>query len=508
MIPTDVAPKKPKTFVLDTNVLIHDPEALFTFEGGRVVLPMTVIEELDTFKKSEDSRGRNARQVSRYLDELRQHGRLSDGVPLEHGGQLKVEVEARAKLPHAFENHSKDNRILETALGLSAKGETVVFITKDINLRIKAEAIGLIAEDYEKEKVAPEHLYLGWRDLVIPAEQIDKFFKLKKLQPPVKTKPNESGIDLEAGIQESGPYMDPTSRSASLAPWLPNEMAILRSLEGSSQSGLARFDSKNKQLIPLAYAGAKPWGLKPLNTEQKFALELLMNPEVELVSLVGVPGSGKTLLALAAGLDQIFEEKRYRRMLIARPVIPVGRDIGYLPGSKEEKLSSWMGAIYDNLEFLLDDMEASSAPPRKETSEDDLGSKVVRSRRNANSFPLENEPLSPGSQNVEALFDSGRIVVEAVAFLRGRSLPNQFIVIDDAQNLTPHEMKTVISRVGKGSKIVVTGDPYQIDNPYLDASSTGLANLVQRFKGQTVYGHMTFSKIERSTLAALASELL
>ena len=195
-------------------------------------------------------------------------------------------------------------------------------------------------------------------------------------------------------------------------------------------------------------------------------------------------------------------------MLVARPVIPVGRDIGYRPGSKEEKLSSWMGAIYDNLEFLLDEDHGPATDRRESAAEEDLGSKVVRPRRTANPFQTDSESMSSGGQNVEALFDSGRIVVEAVAFLRGRSLPNQFIIIDDAQNLTPHEMKTVISRVGKGSKIVVTGDPYQIDNPYLDAASTGLANLVEKFRGQSVYGHMTFSKIERSTLAALASELL
>jgi PhoH-like ATPase len=466
-----------KTFILDTNVLIHDPEALFTFEGSKVVIPLAVVEELDGFKKSNDNRGRSARMVSRYLDELRQHGKLTEGVPLEHGGQLTVEVRARAPLPLSFSNHSKDNRMLETALGLSQQGETVVFITKDINLRIKAEAIGITAEDYEREKVSPDKLYTGWRDLGLPSESIDKFFKLKKLEPPVDH-------------------------------WAPNEMAILHGQGSESQSGLARFDQKTHMLQPLKYANAKPWGLKPLNTEQRFALELLMNPEVELVSLVGVPGSGKTLLALAAGLEQILEEKRYRRMLIARPVIPVGRDIGYLPGSKEEKLSSWMGAIYDNLEFLLDETDNPSPSKRDNPTEDDLGSKVVRSRRTANPFQDDSEPLSSGSQNVEALFDSGKIVVEAVAFLRGRSLPNQFIVIDDAQNLTPHEMKTVISRVGKGSKIVVTGDPYQIDNPYLDAASTGLANLVEKFKGQLVYGHMTFSKIERSTLAALASELL
>ena len=465
-----------KTFVLDTNVLIHDPDALFTFEGSKVVIPLTVVEELDGFKKSNDIRGRSARAVSRYLDELRHHGKLTEGVPLEHGGQLTVEVRARAPLPHGFENHSKDNRMLETALGLSQKGETVVFITKDINLRIKAEAIGITAEDYEKEKVSPDKLYTGWRDLGLPSEQIDKFFKTKKLEPSDKH-------------------------------WFANEMAILRGQESESQSALARFDPRTSMLQPLKYANAKPWGLKPLNTEQRFALELLMNPEVELVSLVGVPGSGKTLLALAAGLEQTLEEKRYRRMLIARPVIPVGRDIGYLPGSKEEKLSSWMGAIYDNLEFLLEGDHMAAPDKRESASDEDLGSKVVRPRRGG-AFQSESESLSTGGQNVEALFDSGRIVVEAVAFLRGRSLPNQFIVIDDAQNLTPHEMKTVISRVGKGSKIVVTGDPYQIDNPYLDAASTGLANLVEKFKGQLIYGHMTFSKIERSTLAALASELL
>jgi len=272
---------------------------------------------------------------------------------------------------------------------------------------------------------------------------IDKIFKQKRLEPPGDN-------------------------------WHPNEMVILHSQSGDSQSALARFDPKTQLLVPLKNMNVKPWGLKPLNTEQKFALELLLNPEIELVTLVGVPGSGKTLLGLAAGLEQIFEEKRYRRMLVARPVIPIGRDIGYLPGSKEEKLTNWMGAIYDNLEFLMDN------------------------------------PDTPDSEehNVKSLFESGEIVVEAVAYLRGRSLPKQFIIIDDAQNLTPHEMKTVISRVGQGSKIVVTGDPYQIDNPYLDAASTGLANLVDKFKGQTVYGHMTFSKIERSTLAALASDLL
>lgn len=453
-----------KSFVLDTNVLIHDPEALFTFEGGRIIIPLIVVEELDRFKRSNDDRGRNARLVSRYLDELRQHGKLSDGVPLEHGGQLKVEVQARAKLPSTFDSSSMDNRILEMALGLAEQGDQVIFITKDINLRIKAESIGLVAEDYEKEKIHPEHLYLGWRELVLPSEEIDKFFKLKKLEPTVNS-------------------------------WKPNEMVILRSHEnGGSQSALARYDSKAKVLTPLRHSNDKPWGLKPLNTEQKFAMELLMDPDVELVSLVGVPGSGKTLLALAAGLEQILERKKYRRMLVARPIVPVGNDIGFLPGTKEEKLESWMGAIYDNLEYLMD---------HSSYTDDDEGFSRGKGSRTRSTDLDEDEKA-----DVNALFESGQIVAEAVAYLRGRTLPNQFIVIDDAQNLTPHEVKTIISRVGQGSKVVFTGDPYQIDNPYLDAASTGLANMVDKFKGQPIYGHMTFSKTERSSLAALASELL
>ncbi|MFA6094018.1 MAG: PhoH family protein [Elusimicrobiota bacterium] len=435
-----------KTFVLDTNVVIHDPEALFAFEGARVVIPLPVIEELDSFKRSNDERGRAARMVARTLDQLRQKGRLTDGVPLPHGGTLAVEMVHTDGLPAQFLSSSKDNMILGVAQYLKKKGSTVIFISKDINLRIKAESIGLDTQDYEKEKVNVDDLYTGQKEFTVQQSELDAFYKDKKL-PLDEAKMK----DLRA-----------------------NEFIILKNASGGSSSALARFDHEAHAAVPLSRADSAPWGIKPLNTEQRFAMDLLMRKEMQLVTLVGVPGSGKTLLSLAAGLEQVLNEHAYRKLLIARPVVPVGHDLGYLPGTKQEKLNTWMGAIYDNLEFLMDHTT------RREDSDID----------------------------VQMLLDDGRLEVEAVAYLRGRSLPGQFILIDDAQNLTPHEIKTIISRVGRNSKIVLTGDPYQIDNYYLDSASNGLTNLVERFKGQHIFGHVKFTKIERSPLAGLAAELL
>ncbi|HVE14617.1 MAG TPA: PhoH family protein [Elusimicrobiota bacterium] len=431
-----------KTFVLDTNVIIHDPQALFAFEGAQVVVPLPVIEELDSFKRNNDERGRAARLVARSLDRLRNQGPLSTGVKLEHGGTLKVEMVRANGLPAPFMANTKDNMILGVAQYLKKSKAKVVFISKDINLRIKAESLGLDTQDYEKEKVSVSDLYMGWREVACPAKEIDAFYKHKSL--PL------NGWKLKA-----------------------NEFVILKDDNGASSSALARFDGATKSLVPLSRADSAPWGIKPLNMEQRFALELLMRRDIQLVTLVGVAGSGKTLMALASGLEQVLGDKIYRRMMVARPVVPVGHDIGFLPGSKQEKLNTWMGAIYDNLEFLLD-------RPRREMMDIDI----------------------------QMLLEEGKLECEAVSFLRGRTLPEQFILIDDSQNLTPHEVKTIISRVGQGAKLVFTGDPFQIDNYYLDAESNGLSYLVERFKDQPLYGHVKFSKTERSPLAALAAELL
>lgn len=432
-----------KTFVLDTNVILHDPMSMFSFEGSRVVLPLTVIEELDTFKRSNDERGRSARFVSRKLDELRQKGKLSSWVPLEHGGKLKVEIQVSDGLPKAFSAHTKDNEILSCAQYLKKQGENVVFISKDINLRIKAESLGLETQDYEKEKVDIDDLYKGWREVPVSGDVIDSFYKDKRLAPPL--------TDL-----------------------VPNEFVVLKA-EGTSKSALARYDLKSKSLVPLIRADSAPWGIKPLNMEQRFALELLLNPDIQLVTLVGLAGSGKTMIALASALQQTLEEKVYRRILVARPVIAVGHDIGFLPGTKEEKLTNWMGAIYDNLSYLLEKPKGA---------------------------------LETTDMDIQMLMEEGVLEIEAVTYLRGRTLPGLLIIIDDSQNLTPHEIKTIISRAGQGAKIVLTGDPHQVDNYYLDAASNGLTNLVERFKGQGLFGHVTFTKSERSMLAALASDLL
>lgn len=435
-----------KTFVLDTNVLLHDPDSIFAFDDNKVVIPMRVIEELDNFKKFNDERGRSSRLITRSLDELRMIGKLSEGIKLRSGGIIQIAMNGLCvDLPTDFTGQKSDNQILSTALSLKEKGERVIFITKDINLRIKAEFLDIPTQDYEKSKIKIDELYSGWREMEASAVQIDKFYKEGKL------KLSDKKNNLYA-----------------------NEFVILKDKAGSSKSALTKYCDKEKALLPIFHKNAIPWGLKPLNIEQKFAVELLLCNDIDLVTLVGLPGAGKTILALACGLQKTVEERYFRKLYIARPIIPMGRDIGFLPGTKEEKLGPWMGAIYDNLEFLMDKEHIDSKTEEK----------------------------------IGYLFSSGQIEIDSLTYIRGRSIPQQYIIIDDAQNLTPHEVKTIISRAGKGTKIVLTGDPYQIDNPYLDASSNGLTYLVERFKGQSLFGHITFSKSERSRLASLSSELL
>lgn len=429
-----------KTFVLDTNVLLHDPEALSVFGHNKIVIPLIVIEELDRFKTFHDDRGRNSRIVSRHLDKLRTSGKLNEGVDLENGGLLKIEFESNLDIPVGLISSKEDNHILKTALALQQTGEDVYFISKDINLRIKAEAIGLKVQDYERSKVKIDELYTGWKEIVTTSDKIDLFYQQKKLQ-----------------------YNDQEI--------LANQFITLKAAE-TSQSALGKFNATAKEIVPLR-KDIHIWDLKPLNTEQRFACDLLLDDNIKLVSLVGVAGTGKTLLALAAALQKTVEEKIYRRFFVLRPIMPLGRDLGYLPGTKEEKLTQWMGAIYDNLEFLME-----------KNGEEDIESKI------------------------QYLTEAGKMEIEALTYIRGRSLPNQYIIIDDSQNLTPLEVKTIISRAGQGTKLVFTGDPYQIDNPYLDASSNGLTYIVERLKGQEIYGHINFTKTERSPLAALAAQLL
>lgn len=439
-----------KTFILDTNVLLHDVNCLHAFEDNDIIIPMAVIEELDAFKSEGDTRGKNARMVSRTLDEMRKQGRLNEGVKLPKGGILKIELDKPNALPQSLAFNKADNSILNIAYTLSKKegsykknAAPVIVVTKDINMRLKAEALGLSAQDYTSDKVNVDELYTGVAEMEVSPEQIDAFYRDKKLP------------------------VDPNV-------YFPNEFIILKSSDGSKKSAIGRVSNGAEFVLrPLSSQEPVAWGIKPLNKEQRFAMELLLDDSLDIVTLVGTAGTGKTLITLATGLQRTMDENAYRRLVVCRSIVPVGKDIGFLPGTKEEKLEAWMGAIYDNLAFLAD---------RKNPDE--------------------------GEEKAHYLLDSGKIEIASVTHMRGRSLPGQYMIVDDAQNLTPHEMKTILTRAGEGTKVVVTGDPYQIDTPYLDVESNGLTYLVDRLKGQKSHGHITFTKTERSHLADLASKLL
>jgi PhoH-like ATPase len=435
-----------KIFVLDTSVLVHDPQALSTFQDNDIVIPIAVVEEIDGHKKRQDEVGRNARWVSAFLDKLRAIGHLDSGVSLgESRGILRVELNHQEidKLPPTLDRNKVDNRIIAVALALKQGSSIpVVLVTKDINMRIKADALGIAAEDYETDKIEIEEVYTGSRILKVEPDIIDHFYAVG-----------------EVILKETGLF--------------PNQMIILEDSFGSSKSALARHTYAGK-LVPLRYSNHDPFGLKPRNKEQRFAIELLLEDEIRLVTLIGRAGTGKTLLALAAGLQKVVEDSKYRRLSVSRPIIPLGNDLGYLPGDIDEKLRPWMQPIYDNLEFLFNNRD-------------------------------RNEKID---QLVNSMKDLNVLELEALTYIRGRSIPNQFLLIDEAQNLSPHEIRTAITRAGEGTKIVLTGDPYQIDHPYLDSNSNGLTFVVERFKNERLAGHITLVKGERSDLAELGSKLL
>lgn len=432
---------KQKTFVIDTNVLLYDPESIGKFPRNHIVIPLTVLEELDKMKRLPNELGKNSRAVIRFLDSLKTigEGDLHVGVKLENGSTVRIQTEMQVDHRYDFSLSQNDNKIILAAFFLQEKGEKVVFVSKDFAARVKAEAIGIEAEDYENLKYSYEAVYRGVSKIELPKHEIDLFYKDGKL-----VLPNQ--LDCS-----------------------PNEYIVMTSPENSS--GVGKYDA-NHQTIESLIKTTNIWGIKPRNVEQRCAMDLLLRDDIKLVTLMGPAGTGKTLLALACGLRKVFDEGLYTRILVSRPIVPLGRDIGYLPGTKEEKLFHWMQPIYDNLEFLC---------------------------------------ASTGSESNETLkwvMDSKKIEMEAVTYIRGRSLPKVFIIIDEAQNLTPHEIKTIISRAGEGTKVVLAGDPTQIDNPYLDKDSNGLTFAVGRFRNQRIYGHVFLDKTERSELAALAAEIL
>lgn len=442
-----VPPSSKKVFVLDTNVLLHDPNSILHFQEHDVVIPIVVIEEVDHFKKDQTEVGRNARSVSRMLDRLRATGSLSRGVPLEGGGSLKVDVAAHSLDLGILsaDKHKADNQILACARELlHTLKEHVVLVSKDTNLRIKADAIGVQAEDYTTDRVEMDELYAGHRTWEVEPAQVDLLY--------------DGGLPPDPDLHLH-----------------PNQFVTLVDRSNPSHTALGRLLAGDNLLHPLRRLEAPPWGIKPRNREQQFALDLLLDDSVQVVTLLGKAGTGKTLLAIAAGLQQVVDDERYHKLLVSRPVMPMGRDLGYLPGDIGEKLRPYMQPIYDNLEFIV----AANVEARRRTT-----------------------------MTAAQLEEAGYLSVEPLTYIRGRSIPSQFLVVDEAQNLTPHEVKTILTRAGEGTKVVLTGDPQQIDNPYVDASTNGLSFLADHFKHLDISGHVTLVKGERSRLAELASTFL
>lgn len=434
-----------KTFIIDTNVLIHDPGAIQQFKDNDVVITLAVLEELDGLKRNSDEIGKNCREVIRYIDSLKteKNGDLHRGVEIPEGPKLRIHLEGRPDRVEGFPLplDRGSNRLLLIAFLMKQRGENVVIVSKDFVTRVKAEAMNLEAEDYENLKTSYEELYRGFRRLQVQKRDIDLFYKDGSMPP------------VETGFR-------------------PNEYAFLSSAENSS--AVCKYSDKNKKLEHLLPIHRDIWGIQPLNAEQRCAIDLLLRDDIHLVTLMGAAGTGKTLLALACGMKKVFDDNIYSRILVSRPIVPLGKDIGYLPGTKEEKLYHWMQPIYDNLEFLCNNTNGEGN----------------------------------GKAALEFIMQSKKIEMEAVTYIRGRSLPKIYMIIDEAQNLTPHEVKTVVSRAGKGTKVILTGDPTQIDNPYLDKDSNGLTYCVNRFKNHRIFGHMFLEKTERSELASIAADIL
>jgi len=467
-----------KKVVLDTSVILYDTMAIKSFHKTDIYIPLPVIQEIDTFKRDMGEKGRNARQFSRFMDTLRTQGPLTEGVFLESCKSyvyVNMLSDYENHLPPLLDNKKVDNQILGMALFIKQHfpKASVELISKDINLRIKSDVFGIKSKNYEPDKIASvEDMYSGIRKIQVEKQQQEDFFNNGSIKLTEEKFLANQYVLMESAI-ESATESAIESATESSNENNPHEVSSDESHKEASHSSIAlgRYDKKQDKVLALATNKTSLWKVHPRNYEQSFAFDALLNPELQFVSLVGKAGTGKTLLALAAGLFQTIDETIYKRMLVCRPVFPMGKDIGYLPGDIEQKLNPWMQPVFDSLDYIMG-----------------LGKKASRLRGD--------------------LVDQGLLSIEPLAYIRGRSIPQQYLIVDEAQNLTPHEIKTIITRAGTGTKVVLTGDCYQIDNPYIDASNSGLTYSIERFKGQEIFAHISLKKGERSQLAELAANLL
>lgn len=464
-----------KLYILDTNVLIHDPKSMLHFAGAHVGIPVMVLEELDKFKNEGTERGRNAREAIRQLDFLREKGSLGKGIKLDNGEIIQVlffdQTIFKGKLPLFL--RPGDNEIILAALSFMQQGWDVIFISKDLNARVKADALGITTEDYVKEKVTEKEFYQGWIRVDVPAVE------LKRELPSILS---TLAKEKEVGV---------------------NEFVLVESHHNQHNYRVFRYYGDHFKPVLLPHFN---WPLNARNAQQLMALDLLLDPAIQFICLFGPAGTGKTFLVLLAALHEIVFNKRYERLLISRPVVPLGHDIGYLPGTVGEKLQNWMLPIYDNMDYITHTINDKKAP---ELHTQQLGAMYnVHGKHHKQKHKKNNKKSSIPSISLEDLLHKGIISMEAITYMRGRSIPYQYILIDEAQNLNPHEIKTLVSRAGEGSKIILTGDPYQIDSPYLDFTSNGLVVASERFKGQKIFGSVFLNISERSELSKLATELL
>jgi len=441
-----------KNYVLDTSVYLTDADAIYKFDNHDIFIPLKVLEEIDKHKKRQDMVGVNARRIIRTLDELRQKGSLEKGIRIEKGkGIVKVLSYKALKdsvFPADLDLRIPDHVIIATATACreQSNGRKTIVISRDINMRVICDSIGLSAEDYITEKAVPtfEELYAGFVEYLVDDAVVDRFYD-----------------DEEVRIDDEDEEVL----------WYPNQYVMMVSNANPKKTALARFEASHLPLKKVIHSKIPDWKINARNKEQSFAIDLLLDPKVKIVTLVGRAGSGKTLCAIAAGLQQTIgvqsDKNLYSRLIVSRPVQPLGKDIGFLPGTLEEKMLPWLMPIQDNLKFLMGDRTS-----------------------------------------LEMYMEKGKIEIEALTYIRGRSIANAFIVIDEAQNLTMHEVKTIITRIGEGTKIVLTGDVEQIDNIYVNETSNGLAHAVEKFKEYALAGHVTFKKGERSEVATLASKVL
>ena len=436
-----------KTYVIDTSVFLSDANALYRFKNNDIVIPMKVLEEIDKHKKRQDSVGFNARLIIKHLDSLRSKGSLAKGIRLGKGMGIVKVAKASTALPDDLDFDVPDHQILSVAVHENIENEKrkVIVVSRDINMRVIANSLGLPSEDYATNSVVEDKdkVYEGFAEVLVDDEFIEQFYQGKEM------------------------YLDESTLKEKL---FPNQFLLLISSSNPKKSAICRFHELKRPLKPINVKDySKSWGIQPRNKEQTFAYDLLFDPDVPLVSLIGRAGSGKTLMAIAAGLEQCLglDERRYKKLVVSRPVQPMGKDIGFLPGSMADKMMPWLMPLQDNLEHILGDKSM-----------------------------------------FKSFIEKGKIEIEALTYIRGRSISNAFIIIDEAQNLTSHEVKTIITRVGENTKIVLTGDIEQIDNIYTNETSNGLTYAIEKFKVHDVAGHITFRKGERSKIATLASKIL